>query len=192
MLYASPEQLDMLVKWSRSGAGQFDPDPMNRTNYARRAFLNGMARLIRLWDLGKEYEELRYEISRRNLKDMSEALRLELVRQARLRCLVTPLGQERVPLFGMQLEIMVRISWGSTLIESADLMGVGMRSVSNALWRARKQTGTLTTHELLSCAYRNLWLPTASELSDLDDPMQVLMLDADRARLAPYRKAEAA
>lgn len=191
MLYASPEQLGMLTTWSAYGAQSLDPDPRDRTNYRRRAFLNGMARLVRLWGLDKEYETLRLQVRHRDLKHMSEALRLELVRHARLRALVTPEGREAVPLQGMQVEILVRLSWGATLIESADLMGVGMRSVSNALWRARKQTGTLTTHELLSCAYRNLWLPTASELSDLDGPMQVVILDEDRARLAPYRQQAA-
>lgn len=192
MLYASPEQLGMLTTWSAHGAQSLDPDPRDRTNYRRRAFLNGMARLVRLWDLDRGYETLRLQVRNRDLKHISEALRLELVRHARLRALVTPQGRETVPLHGMQVEILIRLSWGATMGESADMMGVGNRSVSNALWRARRETGTVTTEELLACAYRNLWLPTASELSELGGDMQVVILDADRARLAPYRALQQA
>jgi hypothetical protein len=82
----------------------------------------------------------------------------------------------------MQLEILVRLSWGSTLSDTAEAMELGgARSVSNNLYRARSLTGTLTTSELLACAYRNLWLPTAPELLELmETGHQTDLFDGDR------------
>jgi hypothetical protein len=180
MHYASPQQIARLVAWTRDGAASMDhPD---RTDYLRRGFLNTVGSLIHMWRLGPEAESLRRAVHNRNLSEMSEGLRLDLVRHARLRALVTPGGGEAVPLTGMQLEILVRLSWGSTLSDTAEAMELGgVRSVSNNLYRARSLTGTLTTSELLSCAYRNLWLPTAPELLELmETGHQTDLFDGDR------------
>jgi hypothetical protein len=159
-------------------------DHPDRTHYLRRGFLNTVGALIHMWDLGTEAEGMRRAVHNRNLSEMSEGLRLDLVRHARLRGLVTPGGEEAVPLTGMQLELLVRLSWGSTLVAVAESMELGgARAVSNNLYRARRITGTLTTAELLACAYRNLWLPTAPELTELMEAgHQTDLFDGDRER----------
>jgi hypothetical protein len=159
-------------------------DHPDRTSYLRRGFLTSVGALIDMWGLGPEAEALRRAVHNRNLSEISEGLRLDLVRHARLRCMVTPAGEEAVPLTGMQLEFLVRLSWGSTLAAIAESMELGgAKAVSNNLMRARVATGTVTTAELLACAYRNFWLPTAPELMELmESGHQTQLFDADRER----------
>jgi hypothetical protein len=182
MHYASPQQIARLVAWTRDGAASMDHE--DRTDYLRRGFLTSVGSLIHLWGLGPEAEALRRAVHNKDLSEISEGLRLDLVRHARMRCLVTPGGEEAVPLTGMQLELLVRLSWGSSLTEVAESMELGgAKSVSNNLMRARVATGTVTTAELLACAYRNFWLPTAPELTELNGTArQTDLFDGDRER----------
>lgn len=188
MHYASTEQLGVLIRWCRDGSRSLDPEASGRgsgtvTNYRRRASLNALASLIHMWGLEPGYEKLRQEILGKDIEGISIRLRLELVRHARMRGLVTRGGESGVPLTGMQMEALVRLSWGQNMNELATSMAVSKTSLSGLFVRAKQATGTVTVYELVACAYRNAWLPDTFELqSGLTDATQLDLFDGDRAR----------
>lgn len=184
MRYASPEQISVLVNWTVHGPRSLDPSPGNgnHNSYQRRASLTAIRQLIEYWGLGPEYERLRQEVMGRDITHISEALRLELVRHARIRGFVLRGGEAAVPLFGMQLEVLARIAWGGTLESLASDMRIGRKAASEHTWRMRRDTGTNTTAELVACAYRNEWLPYGWEMRELGTRAQLDLFDADRVR----------
>lgn len=184
MHYASTEQLGVLIRWSRDGSRSLDPEPCpGNTNYRRRASLNALASMTHMWGLDPSYEKLRREILGKDIEGISIGLRLELVRHARMRGLVTRGGESGVPLTGMQMEALVRLSWGQNMNDVVTSMAMSKSSLSGLFVRAKQATGTMTTYELVACAYRNAWLPDTFELiAPAGGPSQLDLFDGDRAR----------
>lgn len=63
------------------------------------------------------------------------------------------------PLTGRQLHIIRMYSWGMLTADIAGELGMETSNVRERMARARTETGTRTTGQLLCCCYRNNWLP---------------------------------
>lgn len=185
MRYASPEQIKVLNLWCSHGPSTLDPSPTpgGAASYQRRSSLTAIRQLIEYWGMGPEYEHMRQNVHSRDITQISDVLRLELVAQARSRGLVMRGGEAPVPLFGMQMEVLTRLAWGATQDSLTTSMRISRKSAAEHTWRMRKETGCSTTAQLVACAYRHEWLPSQQEIDESGRHNQLAVFDADRVRL---------
>lgn len=176
-LYPSPSQLRSLCLWMTGGTDALDVNstPEVRKQDTRVHHLRELNRLSYRLGLPDAYLDMislpfaRYAKEGRPLgATLDPALGSELYRTCRRWGYVLKDGAGIPPLSANRMQMLTRISWGSTYQSTSDAMGLaGANTVSAAMSTAREQTGTATLANLISCAFRNGWLPTNAELLEM-------------------------
>lgn len=169
--FPSQAHLRTLCIWMTSGPDALDEPKMygvpkrGRRNYSLRCLRQLTERL----QLSDEYHDMRYRApgGRPLSVTLDPELRTELYRQCRRHGYVLRAGTDVTPLSSTRMHIISLLSWGHTNISAGALLGVRKQTVGHALRTARETTGTLTTTELVSYAFRHGWLPSHEELGEL-------------------------
>lgn len=162
--------LDLLVRWANEGPWSLPAraeDPDTPVIGERMRVMRHLRRLTRT--LGVP-ETLAGELSRVHDRDfgaLSDGLLSELARRARLNGYVTPGCRARVPMTPVQVDGLLRLSWGGTYVSIAAGTGVGATAISGAVKRAKNDHGCVTVYQLMATAYRNHWFPDQEELREL-------------------------
>lgn len=183
ILYPTPDQVQLVVRWSNQGPQALDPD--NGTpdrivrgrdkNKARVGNLARMRDLIFRLDLPFQYETMRAEILYRPVAGVDVRLLRQLVGSLRLHGYVYETGRMRLdctaplyavtPLTGHQLHIVRMYASGMSTREIAHFFDVDTNRVSAAVRRAKSSLGIDCEgrDRLIAGVFQHGWLPTYRE-----------------------------
>lgn len=183
ILYPTPDQVQLAVRWSNRGTRAIDPDNGTaRGSIKNKARSNNLVRLRDLifrLDLPFQYETMRAEVLHRPVAGVDERLLRQIVSSLRVHGYIYEAGPIRdgrtrpvyaaVPLTGYQLHILRLYCAGQTTKEIAQFFGVDVARINAAMRRAKEEQN-ITSHgltQLTAHAFQTGWLPTYAEYGAL-------------------------